>query len=114
MADDISRAGKTYVTEAIVDFVDRTHVVHDASLARAGCAVARNDASGDCFHFFGFGGSEEFQLLRIGSLGYFVCMLGRGKNGRPVGDSPCSACRRQGARQKLPSIEFRNQCGCPI
>ena len=35
MADDVSRAGKSYVTEDIVRFADRTHVVHDASLARA-------------------------------------------------------------------------------
>jgi caffeoyl-CoA O-methyltransferase len=35
MADDASRTGKTYTTAAIVDFVNRTHVVHDAGLARA-------------------------------------------------------------------------------
>lgn len=35
MADLDSRAGKTYTTPGIVDFVDRTHVPHDAALARA-------------------------------------------------------------------------------
>ncbi len=35
MADQDSRSGKTYTTQDIVDFVDRTHVPHDAALARA-------------------------------------------------------------------------------
>lgn len=35
MADQDSRSGKTYTTQAIIDFVDRTHVPHDAALARA-------------------------------------------------------------------------------
>ncbi len=35
MADSDSRAGKTYTTQAIVDYVDHAHVPHDAALARA-------------------------------------------------------------------------------
>ena len=35
MADKDSRAGTRYTTPAIIDYVDRTHVPHDASLARA-------------------------------------------------------------------------------
>lgn len=35
MADQDSRSGKTYTTQAIIDFVDRTHVPHDPALARA-------------------------------------------------------------------------------
>jgi caffeoyl-CoA O-methyltransferase len=35
MADNDSRAGVRYTTPAIIDFVDRTHVPHDAALARA-------------------------------------------------------------------------------
>jgi len=35
MADQDSRSGKTYTTVAIIDFVDRTHVPHDAALTRA-------------------------------------------------------------------------------
>ncbi len=35
MADQDSRSGKTYTTQTIVDFVDHTHVPHDAALARA-------------------------------------------------------------------------------
>jgi len=35
MADHDSRSGKTYTTQAIIDFVDRTHVEHDPALARA-------------------------------------------------------------------------------
>jgi caffeoyl-CoA O-methyltransferase len=35
MADQDSRAGKTYTTPEIVDYCDRTHVPHDAGLARA-------------------------------------------------------------------------------
>lgn len=35
MADNDSRAGHRYTTPAIIDFVDRTHVPHDAALARA-------------------------------------------------------------------------------
>jgi caffeoyl-CoA O-methyltransferase len=35
MADNDSRGGKTYTTTEIIDFVDRTHVPHDAALARA-------------------------------------------------------------------------------
>jgi caffeoyl-CoA O-methyltransferase len=35
MADNDSRAGKRYTTPQILDFVSRTHVPHDAALARA-------------------------------------------------------------------------------
>ena len=35
MADQDSRSGKTYTTQAIIDYVDRTHVPHDAALSRA-------------------------------------------------------------------------------
>lgn len=35
MADDTSRAGTRYTTPEIVDFVDRTHVPHDAALSQA-------------------------------------------------------------------------------
>lgn len=35
MADQVSRSGKTYTTEAIVEFANSTHVPHDAALARA-------------------------------------------------------------------------------
>lgn len=35
MADDDSRAGKYYVTREVLDFVNATHVPHDAGLARA-------------------------------------------------------------------------------
>ncbi len=35
MADLDSRSGKTYTTQAIIDFVDHTHVPHDAALTRA-------------------------------------------------------------------------------
>ena len=51
--------------------------IHDTGFSRAGRTVARYDASGDCFHFFRFGGSKEFQLLRVGRTGCFVSVLGR-------------------------------------
>jgi caffeoyl-CoA O-methyltransferase len=35
MADQDSRSGKTYTTEAIIAFVNQTHVPHDAALTRA-------------------------------------------------------------------------------
>jgi caffeoyl-CoA O-methyltransferase len=35
MADQDSRSGMTYTTQAIIAYVDRTHVPHDAALARA-------------------------------------------------------------------------------
>lgn len=35
MADQDSRSGTTYTTHAIIEYVDRTHVPHDAALARA-------------------------------------------------------------------------------
>jgi caffeoyl-CoA O-methyltransferase len=35
MADQDSRAGVRYTSPAIIDYVDRTHVPHDAGLARA-------------------------------------------------------------------------------
>lgn len=35
MADQDSRSGKTYTTQEIIDFVDHTHVPHDAALTRA-------------------------------------------------------------------------------
>lgn len=35
MADDQSRSGTSYTTPAIIDFVNKTHVVHDDGLARA-------------------------------------------------------------------------------
>jgi caffeoyl-CoA O-methyltransferase len=35
MADDASRAGKRYATQDVLEFVNSTHVPHDAGLARA-------------------------------------------------------------------------------
>lgn len=35
MADDASRAGKRYANQDVLDFVNSTHVPHDAGLARA-------------------------------------------------------------------------------
>ena len=35
MADDDSRAGRRYSTQAILDFTNKVHTPHDAGLARA-------------------------------------------------------------------------------
>lgn len=43
MSDEDSRAGKRYTNQGLVDYVDQLHAGHDASLAAAFAAPARED-----------------------------------------------------------------------
>src|SRR5262249_17754460 len=83
--------------------------IHHTGFAGARRPVARDNAGSDCFHFLAFGGGQKSELLRFGRGRRLVGVFGRPDNRRPVGRGPGGARCRQGARKKLPTIEFGYQ-----
>jgi hypothetical protein len=83
--------------------------IDDAGFARAGSAVARNDARSDGCDFFGFLGREVFEFLCFGRCRGAVSMVRGGKNCRPVSGGPGCAESSKATGQKLSAVEFSEQ-----